>query len=396
MDDIAVHQEKAKERFAEKSAVIDIVFEDENILIVNKPVGLLTHPDKESDRDTLIDRVQYYLRKMPGTKGMTFAPSACNRLDRNTAGLVIIAKNYATLRLVNKMIRERKISKYYLCIVKGMVKKDGEIKEALVKDERRNKTRVGRAGDDDARDSHTIYKVLMRNNNYSLLEVELVTGRPHQIRAHFSSIGYPLYGDVKYGGSREAMDSQFLFAYKIHFKEGEDHLIYLNDKSIQCPLPKEFEEVMTKLFDKGRDTVKPGSRVHERDGGPGNRNSSGPRPKGEPRVEGQRNGSGKMETERPHSHGPRKDHGKGRPHNNNGPKRDNVKPEKERSLANEQPTDREAENADNRTPRTNGGKPGFSPNHKNKKYYGDKNRKPGNHRNGPKKPADAPKEGANQ
>ncbi len=256
IDDIAVHQEKAQLRFDEKSEIINIVFEDENLLVVNKPIGMLTHPDKESDKDTLVDRVHWYLRKVPGTKSMTFAPSACNRLDRNTAGLVLVAKNYATLRLLNKMIRERKISKYYLCVVKGMVKKDGEIKETLVKDEKRNKTRFGRPGEEDAKDSHTIYKVLMRNNNYSLLEVELVTGRPHQIRAHFSGIGHPLYGDVKYGGGKEPMDSQLLFAFKVHFNDGEDHLIYLKDKNIESPLPKDFQEVIGRIFDKNRDTVK--------------------------------------------------------------------------------------------------------------------------------------------
>ena len=407
IDDIEIHQEKAQHRFDEKSEIIDIVFEDENMLVVNKPVGMLTHPDKESDKDTLIDRVQWYLRKNPGTKSMTFAPSACNRLDRNTAGLVIVAKNYASLRLLNKMIRERKISKYYLCIVKGFVKKDGEIKEALVKDERRNKTRIGRQGEEDARDSHTIYKVLMRNNNYSLLEVELVTGRPHQIRAHFSSIGYPLYGDIKYGATREAMDSQFLFAYKIHFNEGEDHLIYLNNKTIQCPLPKEFEEVMGKLFDKNRDTVKKSIQNNRNSNYPNrgqetrndNRNETrndgrtdtrveNRNYKGEPRVEGQRNGSSRLETNRNYSD--RRDFQKPKPF----PKKDGVKIDKEILLANEQTAGIEAENVDSRTPRANGGKPGFSPNHKNKKYYGDKNKRGGNYRNGPKKPADAPKEGA--
>lgn len=421
IDDIEVHQAKARVRFEEKSDIVDIVFEDENMLVVNKPVGMLTHPDKESDRDTLIDRVQWYLRKNPGTKSMTFAPSACNRLDRNTAGLVIVAKNYASLRLLNKMIRERKISKYYLCIVKGYVKKDGEIKEALVKDERRNKTRFGRQGEDEARDSHTIYKVLMRNNNYSLLEVELVTGRPHQIRAHFSGIGYPLYGDVKYGGTREAMDSQFLFAYRIHFNEGEDHLIYLNDKTIECPLPKEFTEVMGKLFDKNKDTVKKApvsnrtsnypnrSQENRNEGRPDGRNEGRPenrpearsenRPegrtenrnyKGEPRVEGQRNGSSRLETDR--NYGTRKDYPKSKPY----VKKDPVKTDKEILSNNEQTADIEVENADTRTARQNGGKPGFSPNNKNKKYYGDKNKRGGNYRNGPKKPADAPKEGAKQ
>ena len=414
MDDIEIHKEKAQVKFEGKSEIIDIVFEDENMLVVNKPVGMLTHPDKESDKDTLIDRVQWYLRKNPGTKSMTFAPSACNRLDRNTAGLVIVAKNYASLRLLNKMIRERKISKYYLCIVKGSVKKDGEIKETLVKDERKNKTRFGRQGEDEARDSHTIYKILMKNNNYTLLEVELVTGRPHQIRAHFSGIGYPLYGDIKYGATREAMDSQFLFAYKIHFNEGEDHLIYLNDKTIQCPLPKEFEEVMGKLFDKNKDTVKKGSSRNNNsniknnnsinnNNSISNNNSNNSRSsnyqnrqpqetrtetrtenrsetrtetrsensnyKGIPRVEGQRNGSSRLETER--SYQPRRDYQKPKPFVKKAP----VNTDKEISSTNEQTADTETENADARFARQNGGKPGFSPNNKNKKFYGDKSKR---------------------
>lgn len=380
MDDIEIYKEKAQVRFEGKSEIIDLVFEDENMLVVNKPVGMLTHPDKESDKDTLIDRVQWYLRKNPGTKSMTFAPSACNRLDRNTAGLVIVAKNYASLRLLNKMIRERKISKYYLCIVKGSVKKDGEIKETLVKDERKNKTRFGRQGEDEARDSHTIYKILMRNNNYTLLEVELVTGRPHQIRAHFSGIGFPLYGDIKYGATREAMDSQFLFAYKIHFNEGEDHLIYLKDKTIQCPLPKEFEEVMGKLFDKNKDTVKKGSSNNSNNNSNNNRRnypnrqpqetrSENSNYKGIPRVEGQRNGSSRLETER--SYQPRRDSQKPKSFAKKAP----VNADKEISSTNEQTADKETENADAKFARQNGGKPGFSSNNKNKKFYGDKSKR---------------------
>lgn len=238
---------------------IDIVYEDDNLMLVNKPFGLLTHPDSPGDNDTLIDRVLFYLQQGENySSSMTFTPSVCNRLDRNTGGLVVVAKNYTALKSMNKLIRERKIKKLYLCVVKGFIKDAGEVKNFLVKDEEQNKVEILDQDQDGAREVYTRYKPIKSNEDYTLLEVELITGRPHQIRAHFASIGHPIVGDVKYGDkqiNRIFRDSfrlnhQFLYAYKLKFKEAETGLEYLKGETFNSKLPDAFENIVSHLFNK--------------------------------------------------------------------------------------------------------------------------------------------------
>ncbi len=238
---------------------IDIVYEDENLMLVNKPFGLLTHPDTQGDNDTLIDRVLYYLQqKKDYIPSMTFTPSVCNRLDRNTGGLVVVAKNYTALKSMNKLIRERKIKKLYLCVVNGTIKDAGEVKNFLVKDEEQNKVEILDQDQEGAREVYTKYKPIKSNKEYTLLEVELITGRPHQIRAHFASIGHPIVGDVKYGDKqinrifKESfrLNHQFLYAYKLKFKEAETGLEYLKGETFSSKLPDSFENIIQQLFNK--------------------------------------------------------------------------------------------------------------------------------------------------
>jgi len=238
---------------------IDIVYEDENLMLVNKPFGLLTHPDTPGDNDTLIDRVLYYLQqKKDYIPSMTFTPAVCNRLDRNTGGLVVVAKNYTALKSMNKLIRERRIKKLYLCVVNGTIKDAGEVKNFLVKDEEQNKVEILDQDQEGAREVYTKYKPIKSNKEYTLLEVELITGRPHQIRAHFASIGHPIVGDVKYGDKqinrifKESfrLNHQFLYAYKLKFKEAETGLEYLKGETFSSKLPDSFENIIQQLFNK--------------------------------------------------------------------------------------------------------------------------------------------------
>lgn len=246
-------------KLAGSNQPIDIVYEDDNLLLINKPFGLLTHPDSPGDSDTLIDRVLYYLQqKKDYNPSMTFTPSVCNRLDRNTGGLVAVAKNYTALKSMNKLIRERKIKKLYLCVIKGTIKDAGEIKNFLVKDEEQNKVEILEQDQEGARAVYTRYKPIKSNEDYTLLEVELITGRPHQIRAHFASIGHPIVGDVKYGDKqinkafRESfkLNHQFLYAYKLKFKEAETGLEYLKGQTFNSKLPDAFENIVQQLFNK--------------------------------------------------------------------------------------------------------------------------------------------------
>ena len=180
----------------DKAGGLSIIYEDENIMVVDKPAGLLSHPRSSKDKDTLIHRIQYHIQLSQGQNtSPTFSPSLCNRLDRNTAGLVIAAKNYKSLKAVNEMIRERKLKKLYLCVVKGSTDLNGQISGFLRKDEKAKKALLA----DEGIESITYYEKRDDNGEFSLLYVQLITGRFHQIRVHLSSIGHPIIGDVKYG-----------------------------------------------------------------------------------------------------------------------------------------------------------------------------------------------------
>lgn len=191
---------------------LEIIFEDDDILIVNKPVGLLTHPDSNEYKNTLASKVQVYLKHL---STRTFKPASIQRLDKNTSGLVIFGKNYTSLKHYNALMRERKIDKYYLTVVSGQTKDQGEIKGYLTKDESSNKVTISKKADDQSKFVHTEYKTLASNGRYSLLEVKLLTGRTHQIRGSLAFIGHPIVGDNKYGGEKIKDKHQLLHAYKI-------------------------------------------------------------------------------------------------------------------------------------------------------------------------------------
>ncbi|GAU79469.1 RluA family pseudouridine synthase [Fusibacter sp. 3D3] len=192
---------------------LDILFENDDMLIVNKPKGMLTHPDKDEYKNTLATIVHYYLADLC-TK--TFRPAPVHRLDKNTSGLILFAKTYESLKLYNALMRERKIGKYYLTVVEGTLKGPGEVKGYLIKDEVKNKVTILKSNQDESKFCHTKYSVLKRYRAYTLVEIELLTGRSHQIRASMASIGHPIVGDVKYGGKKvDDISTQLLHGYKL-------------------------------------------------------------------------------------------------------------------------------------------------------------------------------------
>ena len=213
---------------------LDIVYEDENIMLLNKRPGILVHEDTEGADNTLIMHVKAYLYgkgEYNPENEQSFAPALCNRIDRNTGGIVIAAKNAEALRVMNEKIKNDELSKFYLCAVHGVPKRErAELRGYLRKNSADNMVEVRETAFAGAKEIITRYKTLARKNGNALLEVELVTGRTHQIRAHMAFIGHPLLGDGKYGKNRDekrrGYKHQALYAYRLAFdKTGKDGLL---------------------------------------------------------------------------------------------------------------------------------------------------------------------------
>ena len=221
---------------------LNIVYEDENILLVDKKPGQAVHPyDGSEYGKTLIDHIQAYLyakREWRPREENAFTPALCNRIDRNTGGIVIAAKTAEALRILNQKIKDREIDKRYLCIVHGTPKPAaGTLEGYLFKDAVKNRVYVTKTPQKGAKTCATKYQVLQSRNGLSLVECELITGRTHQIRAQMAAAGWPLLGDGKYGKLDKQYDRkiQALYSYKLTFQFTTDAggLAYLNGKTFQ-------------------------------------------------------------------------------------------------------------------------------------------------------------------
>ena len=235
---------------------LNIVYEDDHILLVDKRPGLAVHPHDGAEYGrTLIDHIQSYLyqkREWRPREENSFTPALCNRIDRNTGGIVIAAKTAEALRVLNQKIKDREMDKRYLAIVEGKLKhQEGSLKGYLFKDAKKNRVFVTDTPQSGAKSCQTNYKVLAFQNGLSLVECELITGRTHQIRAQFAHAGHPLLGDGKYGKLDKRFDRNYqaLYSYKLTFQFSTDAgaLEYLNRKTFQVKNVDFVGEYFSKL-----------------------------------------------------------------------------------------------------------------------------------------------------
>lgn len=251
---------------------LHVIYEDENVLLINKEMGQLSQR-AEKDDISLVEIIISYLlenKELSKEELKTFKPSVCNRLDRNTTGIVIAGKSLSGLQEMSALLKDRSLHKYYRCIVKGTMKKKERICGMLLKDEKTNKVTVSDVvkmtdrKDTDLTDSstegeyiETEYEPILSANGYTLLEVLLVTGKTHQIRAHLASIGHPLIGDFKYGDAsvNEQLKKQFglknqlLHAYRLEFPDlSQKACQALSNQTIVCEEPKLFQTIQKNLL----------------------------------------------------------------------------------------------------------------------------------------------------
>lgn len=254
-----IQSKKEKKKFNKVDfSALQIAYEDENILVVEKWPGVLVHPDAENGEATLTDYVLSYLfnkGEYTPEEELTFVPAPCNRLDRNTSGLVIFGKNFEALKGMNALIRENQVDKFYNTIVKGKIK-DGLYKGYIKKNEETNISKVYSNKIPDSKEISMKVKTIQTNGAYSFLEIELITGRSHQIRAHLKHLGNPMIGDTKYGDkelnsffyNKFGLNYQYLYAYKLIIRNAEGKLGYLKNKTIVKALPPIFKKIKQDVF----------------------------------------------------------------------------------------------------------------------------------------------------
>ncbi len=250
-DELLAEEKKAPD-FMRASKNIEIIYEDKNIALINKQAGVVCHSDSKASLDSLINRFLRYLYEggeYSPNSSVGFTPALCNRLDQGTSGIVVAAKNAEALREMGEIIKTRQINKKYIAVLAGTIK-DGTYTAYLTKNEKNNKVTVLKKSTTESKDITTAFRTLKHKSGLSLVEVGLLTGRPHQIRAHAAFLGAPVLGDLKYGDTKlnqqHKLTRQLLCAYSIEFALESDYsgaLKYLDKRRFEIsnvPFMKEY------------------------------------------------------------------------------------------------------------------------------------------------------------
>ncbi len=226
-----------------ENIALDVVFENDNLLVVNKPSGMVVHPACGNYSGTLVNALSFYTKSLSHING-EFRPGIVHRLDKDTSGLLIVAKNDYAHKILADQIKSKVCKRYYLALLEGNVKQDSGVIETNLARSMKNRKLFEVCDSTKGKHALTLFKVVERFSGYTLCEFELKTGRTHQIRVHAKYLGHPVVGDMQYGfKTHPELDGQLLHAYKIEFFEPTT-----NEKIIlECPLPQKFTDFMDKI-----------------------------------------------------------------------------------------------------------------------------------------------------